>query len=118
MATNSQIAFNPQGKTVVVAAAAVAPLGVQAPVDQRFSGAQETGQVRFVNAGLATVFLGVGPTAAAAQANAVAATAGNPAAGIPLVAGAVEVLRFPAGSFFSGAASGATTVYLTPGEGL
>lgn len=29
MATNSQIAFNPQGKTVVVAAAAVAPLGVQ-----------------------------------------------------------------------------------------
>lgn len=30
----------------------------------------------------------------------------------------IEVLRFPAGSFFSGAASGATTVYLTPGEGL
>jgi len=28
MATNSQIAFNPQGKTVVVAAAAVAPAGV------------------------------------------------------------------------------------------
>lgn len=37
MATNSQIAFNPQGKTVVVAANAVAPLGVQAPVDQRFN---------------------------------------------------------------------------------
>ena len=117
MATNSQIAFNPQGKTVVVAAAAAAPLGVQAPVDQRFS-AQETGQVRVVNAGTATVHLGVGPTAAAAQANAVAATAGNPAAGIPLVAGAVEVLRFPTGWYFSGAASGATTVYLTPGEGL
>ena len=117
MATNSQIAFNPQGKTVVVAAAAVAPLGVQAPVDQRFS-AQETGQVRVVNAGTATVHLGVGPTAAAAQANAVAATAGSPATGIPLLPGAVEILRFPAGSFFSGAASGATTVYLTPGEGL
>lgn len=117
MATGSQIPFNPQGETVVVAADAIAPLGVQAPVDQRFS-AQDTGQVRVVNAGMATVYLGVGPTAAAAQANAVAATAGNPAAGIPLVAGAVEVLRFPAGSFFSGAASGATTVYLTPGEGL
>ena len=117
MATNSQIAFNPQGKTVVVAAAVAPPLGIQVPVNERFN-AQETGQVRVVNAGLATVFLGVGPTAAAAQANAVAATAGNPAAGIPLVAGAVEVLRFPAGSFFSGAASGATTVYLTPGEGL
>lgn len=117
MATGSQIPFNPQGKTVVVAAAVVAPAGVQAPVDQRFS-AQETGQVRVVNAGTATVHLGVGPTAAAAQANAVAATAGNPAAGVPLVAGAVEVLRFPAGWYFSGVAGAATTVYITPGEGL
>ena len=117
MATNSQIAFNPQGKTVVVAAEAIAPLGVQAPVDQRFN-AQETGQVRVVNAGTATVHLGVGPTAAAAQVNAVAATAGNPAAGIPLLAGAVEILRFPAGWYFSGVAGGASTVYVTPGEGL
>lgn len=117
MATNSQIAFNPQGKTVVVAAAAVAPLGVQAPVGQRFS-AQETGQVRVVNAGTATVHLGVGPTAAAAQANAVAATAGNPAPSIPLVAGAVEILRFSAGLYFSAVAAAATAVYITPGEGL
>ena len=117
MATNSQIAFNPQGKTVVVAAAAVAPAGVQAPVNNKFN-AQETGQVRIVNAGTNLVHLGVGPTAAAAQANAVAATAGNPAAGVPLVSGAVEVLRFPAGWYFSGVASGATTVYLTPGEGM
>lgn len=117
MATNSQIAFNPQGKTVVVAAAVAPPLGVQAPVDQRFN-AQETGQVRVVNAGTATVHLGVGPTAAEAQANAVAAVAGNPAPSIPLVAGAVEVLRFPAGWYFSGVAGAATTVYLTPGEGL
>jgi hypothetical protein len=117
MATNSQIAFNPQGNTVVVAAAAVAPLGVQVPVDQRFS-AQETGQVRIVNASTNTVHIGVGPTAAAAQANAVAATAGNPAAGVPLVAGAVEVLRFPAGWYFSGVAALASTVYVTPGEGL
>lgn len=50
MATNSQIAFNPQGKTVVVAADAVAPAGVQAPVNERFN-AQATGQYRFVNAG-------------------------------------------------------------------
>jgi hypothetical protein len=117
MATNSQIAFNPQGKTVVVAAAAVAPAGVQAPVDQRFS-AQETGQVRIVNASANTVHLGYGSTAAEAQANAVAAVAGNPAPSIPLVAGAVEILRFSAGLYFSGAASGASTVYMTPGEGL
>jgi len=71
MSTNSQIAFNPQGETVVVAAAAVAPTGVQAPVYEKFN-PQNAGQYRFVNAGSDTVFLGTGPTAAAAQANAVA----------------------------------------------
>lgn len=117
MSTNSQIAFNPQGKTVVVAAAAVAPAGVQAPVYEKFN-PQATGQYRFVNAGTNTVHLGVGPLAADATANAVAATAGSPAAGIPLVPGAVEVLRFPLGSHFSGVAAAATTLYITPGEGL
>ena len=117
MATNSQIAFNPQGNTVVVAAAATAPAGVQAPVNGKFD-AQATGQVRIVNAGSNTVHLGVGQSAAEATANAVAATAGSPAAGIPLVPGAVEVLRFPLGSYFSGVAAAATTLYITPGEGL
>jgi hypothetical protein len=49
---------------------------------------------------------------------AVAAVAGNPAPSIPLVPGAVEILRFPAGVYFSGGAAGASTVYMTPGEGL
>lgn len=117
MATNSQIAFNPQGETVVVAAAAIAPAGVQAPVYQRAQ-PQETGQIRVVNASTNLVHLGYGPTAAIAQANAVAALAGNPAPSVPVVAGTVEILRFPAGSFFSGVAGAASTIYLTPGEGL
>lgn len=117
MATNSQIAFNPQGKTVVVAAAAVAPIGVQAPVHEKFN-PQATGQYRFVNAGANTVFLGTGSTAALAQAAAVAPVAGTPSDAIVLVPGAVEILRFPLNTFFSGLASGATTVYVTPGEGL
>jgi len=117
MATNSQIAFNPQGSTVLVAAAAVAPAGVQVPVNNQFN-AQETGQVRIVNAGTNIVHIGVGPTAALAQANAVAATAGTPAAGIPMLPGAVEIMRFPVGSYFSGVASSATTIYMTPGQGL
>lgn len=117
MATNSQIAFNPQGKTVVVAAAVAPPLGVQVPVYQKFSD-HVSGQMRIVNASQNTVHLGYGATAAEAQSNAVAAVAGNPAPSIPLVAGAVEILRFSAGLYFSGAASGASTVYMTPGEGL
>jgi hypothetical protein len=116
MATNSQIAFNPQGKTVVIAAAAVAPAGVQVPIYKNLP--VNTGQIRVVNASDNLVHLGIGPTAAAAQANAVAATAGNPANSIPLVAGAVEILRFGPDSYFSGVASGASTVYMTPGQGL
>lgn len=117
MATGSQIPFNPQGKTIVVAAAGTAPAGVQAPVNTKFD-AQATGQVRIVNAGTNTVHLGVGASASEATANAVAAVAGTPGTGLPLVAGAVEILRFPVGSYFSGLAVSATTLYITPGEGI
>ena len=117
MSNNSQIAFNPQGKTIVVAASGTAPTGVQAPVYEKFN-PQATGQYRFVNAGTETVFLGTGPTAALAQAAAVAPVAGTPSDAIVLVPGAVEVLRFNKDTFFSGLASSATTVYVTPGQGI
>ena len=117
MSGNSQIAFNPIGNTVVVAAAGTAPTGVQAPVFEKFN-PQNAGQYRFVNTGPNTVFLGTGPTAALAQAAAVAPTSGSPTAAIVLLPGAVEILRFNKDTFFSGLASSATTVYVTPGQGL
>jgi hypothetical protein len=115
--SNSQIAFTPLGKTIVVAAAGTAPTGVQAPVYDKFD-PQNAGQYRFVNAGTNTVFLGTGPTAALAQAAAVAPVAGTPSDSIALLPGAVEILRFNKDTFFSGLASAATTVYITPGQGL
>jgi hypothetical protein len=117
MSNNSQIAFNPQGQTVVIAADATAPAGVQALVS-KFSRPQASGQYRIVNSGSNTVFLGVGASAAEAQANAVAPVAGTPSNAIVLVAGAVEVLRFNPEAYFSGLASGATTVYITQGQGI
>lgn len=117
MSSNSQIAFAPAGNSVVVAATNPAPSGVQALVDQRFL-AQETGQMRVINSGAAIVHLGVGQTAAIAQTNALAATAGVPAAGIPLLAGSSQIMRFATGSYFSAFAAAPITVYLTPGEGL
>lgn len=117
MTTNSQISFNQQGETVVIAADVAPPLGVQVPVYEKFS-AYVAGQMRIVNASNNTVHLGFGSTAAVAQANAVESVAGNPAPSIPLLPGAVEILRFSAGLFFSGAAAGASTVYITPGEGI
>ena len=65
-----------------------------------------------------TVFLGTGPTAALAQAAAIAPVAGTPSDAIVLAPGAVEILRFNIDTFFSGLASGATTIYITPGEGI
>ena len=109
--------LNPQGETVVVAAAAVAPAGVQAPVYEKFN-PQNAGQYRFVNAGTNTVFLGTGASAAEATANAVAPVAGNPSPAIVLVPGAVEIIRFNKDTYFSGLAAAATTVYVTPGQGL
>jgi hypothetical protein len=117
MASNSQIAFAPLGNSVVIPAAAVAPTGVQALVDARFDG-QGTGQYRIINSSTNTVFLGVGPTAAIATANAVAPIAGTPSAAIVLVPGAVEVLRFGRESFFSGLAAAASTVYIVQGQGI
>ena len=117
MSTNSQIAFAPLGQTVVIPAAASASTGVQALVDSRFDG-QGTGQYRIINSSTNTVFLGIGPTAAIATANAVAPTAGSPTAAIVLAPGAVEVLRFGRESFFSGLASASSTVYIVQGEGI
>jgi hypothetical protein len=117
MSTNSQIAFNPLGKTVVVPAAGTASTGVQAPVLPKYN-PQNAGQYRFINAGLTTVFLGTGPTAAIAEAAAVAPIAGTPSDAIVLVPGAVEILRFNIDTYFSGLSSSAATVYVTPGQGI
>jgi len=117
MSTNSQIAFAPQGNTIVVASTTPAPSGVQALVNTRFLG-QDTGQVRIVNTGAVIVHLGIGSTAAEAATNAVAAAAGVPAAGIPIVAGTTQILRFPSGAFFSGLSASAATVFITPGQGI
>ena len=117
MASNSQIAFAPLGETVAITANATAPNGVQALVSERNS-PNSPGQYRVVNAGAAIVHLGVGSSAAKAAANAVAAASGNPAAGIPLLSGAVAVLRFGPESYFSGVAASAQTVYITPGQGI
>lgn len=113
--TSQQIAFLPLGETVVVAADAVVPVGLQVPATQSPG---QAGQYRIVNAGTTTVFLGIGYTAAIAQANAVAPVAGNPSSAIPLVPGAVEIIRFGEEAYFSGLASAATTLYITPGQVL
>jgi hypothetical protein len=105
--------FSPLGTTVSFTAAVTVPTSAQA-----VSSAPTTRpayQYRIVNAGTEVVLLGVAATDAAAQTAAVSIAAGA----IPILPGAVEILGFPAGSFFTGdTASGTSVVYVTPGEGL
>jgi hypothetical protein len=115
MATASQIPFSPLGRSHLIVAANPAPNPVQISVDNTTTG---VGQYRIINNGLNPVFLGVGATAAQATARAAAIASGTPADTIVLVPGAVEVLRLPNNAWFTGFASAATNVYITPGQGI
>jgi hypothetical protein len=107
------LAFSPLGLTVSFTAAVTAPTSAQA-----VSSAPTTRpayQYRIVNAGIETVLLGVGVDDTAAKAAAASIAAGA----VPMLPGAIEILGFRAGSFFSGkTASGTAVIYVTPGEGL
>jgi hypothetical protein len=110
MSTN---AFIPTGNTVSFTGGVAAPAAIQCTP----SGVLGSDAYRFCNAGNVTVFLGQGNTAAAANANAVVVS--TTAASVPLIAGAVEVIRFQPNSFFTGiTASGSALIYITPGEGM
>jgi hypothetical protein len=106
------LAFSPLGTTVSFTAANTVPNSVQA---KSATGKQNSFQYRIVNEGKETVLLGVGVDDTAAKAAAASIAVGA----VPLVPGAVEVLGFPTGSFFTGkTASGTSVIYVTPGEGL
>lgn len=110
MATN---AFSPLGLTVSFTAAAVVPTSAQAVSSAATT--RPAYEYRVVNAGTETVLLGVGVSDAAAKAAAASISAGA----VPILPGAVEILGFPAGSYFTGkTASGTSVVYVTPGVGL
>lgn len=112
----SQIPFSPLGNTVVISAASTAPTAVQVSPT---SGQMNVGQYRCVNSGTVMVFLGVGSTATIAGSRAVIPIAGTPASGVPLMPGAVEILRFNENSYITAiTSSGTATVYVTPGQGL
>jgi hypothetical protein len=109
-------AFLQNGATRLFTAAVTPPTALQVlPTFTAVAGPRN--QFRVINDGLETVFLGAGPTAAVAAANAAVVTsAGN---AIPLVPGAVEIFSFPAEWYFTvGTAANTSTIYITPGEGL
>lgn len=110
MATN---VFSPLGLTVSFTAASVVPTSAQAVSSAATT--RPAYEYRVVNAGTETVLLGVGVDDAAAKTAAASISAGA----VPILPGTVEILGFPAGSYFTGkTASGTSVVYVTPGVGL
>ena len=104
-------AFQKMGNTVAFIAATTAPTAVQA-VSTTLGG----NQYRIINAGLVTVFLGYGTTAAEANNNAAVVSTTGPS--IPLLPGTDEILTFLPNAYFTGITSSSTaTIYITPGDG-
>jgi hypothetical protein len=109
MAVNAP--FTPSGNTVTFTAGVTAPTPVQA-VSTTLGG----NQYRILNAGAVTAFLGVGTTAAAANAAAVVVTSSGQA--MPLLAGTDEIITFLPNAYFTASTGSSTAViYITPGDG-
>ena len=105
-------AFTKLGNTVAFTANVAAPTPVQA-VSTTLGG----NQYRIINAGSVTVFLGYGATASDASNNAAVVTTTSPS--IPLLPGTDEILTFVPNAYFTGiTVSGASQVYISPGDGL
>lgn len=105
--------FRPKGSTYAISAAASAPtpISVAGPV---------SGDVSYMvfNSGTVVAFLAYGPNAAAATANSTAPVAGTPQPNVPIAPGGVKVFTLTGSQFFTATAASASTVYITPGEGI
>ena len=107
------MAFTPMGNTVTFTAAATAPTPVQ--VTSNIIGATQYKIV--IPAGSSTVFIGYGPTAAAATAGATAITSTGNA--FVMLAGTDQIITLNANQYFTGVTdTGTAKVYIMSGDGM
>lgn len=114
---NDRRAFNPIGKTVVVAGATTAPSGVQV----LSLGAPAAEQYRIYNSGAVLAHVAFGVDASTAQTNAVIPTGSgsNSKSSFPIPAGAIEVVSALPNCYWSAITPSSTAdVFVTPGSGL
>ena len=107
------MAFTPMGNTVTFTAASSAPTPVQAT--STIIGATQCKIV--IPAGSSTVFIGYGPTAAAATAGATAVTSSGNA--FVMLAGTDQIITLNANQYFTGVTdTGTAKVYIMSGDGM
>jgi len=109
-------AFNPCGKTFLLAGATTAPTAIRVIP----TGAGDCNQYHFYNAGAVAVHVGYsGDSAAAALAAAVIPVDGTPQFTISLPAGASRIFTLPKNCYMSPiTATSTASVYVTPGRGV
>lgn len=108
--------FQPVGQTYSITAGVTPPTPIQISFQVIGSGA-----FRVTNIGSYPVFLGFGSDATTATANAAIPTTGTPTNTAPLLPTATEVFNPACGSnvwVTASTASGTSTIYITPGEGM
>ena len=107
------MAFTPMGNTVTFTAQSPAPTPVRAI--SSIIGATQYKIV--IPAGTNTVFIGYGPTAAAATAAAVNVTSSGNA--FVMLAGTDQIITLNANQYFTGVTdTGIAQVYVMPGDGM
>ncbi|CAB4126929.1 hypothetical protein UFOVP81_38 [uncultured Caudovirales phage] len=106
------IPFAPYGKTYAISGSASASTPV---LIQYTPGLIKKAHYRVVNNGTVVIYLVLSSTAT----NAVVPTAGTPTYSMPIMPGAVEIIRGPEDAYASViTSSGTSTVFITPGQGL
>ena len=106
-------AFTPMGNTVTFTAATTAPT----PVLATSSTIGATQYKIVIPGGNSTVFIGYGPSAAAATAGAVAVTSSGNA--IVMLAGTDQIITLNANQYFTGVTdTGTAKVYIMTGDGM
>ena len=104
----SSLPFSPIGPTVTIVANATAPAAVQA-----LTGSLGGGQFLITNPTANLVMLGVGQTASQAAANAANVYI------LPVLPNSAAVFTFAQNAYFTAIASaGASSIYVTPGDGI
>ena len=107
-------AFLPLGNTITFLANVTGSVPTPVQVVSRGLGCN---QYRVINNGSTTAFLGAGPDAAGATANAVVISSSQNC--MPLLPGTDEILSFAPNWYFTAITSaGNAVIYMTPGEGL
>jgi len=112
----TQLAFKPMGKTAYLSVHTT-PVAILVPVLSDIH-IDEGVALRVTNTTGHLVFIGLGKTAAEAEANAVMPIDGAPTLAIPCCPNSSEIFGIDSNTYVAGYSQNSSVLYLTPGQGI